>query len=185
MWDSFKNLMLLFYLHIEQYSSQNWVPLYQPTTVWSSLAVPYSWLHFFPLNQLFPSMWELCPSSTINSLQWVFPTPLLSPPSTMFVSINNQTDGNLWYFSWIESAMSGKVGLAHSLWWIGEFSLMHFCSFYVFHGKCRIFSITVLVKPMSDPLHQLRPQWNVLTEQQHSVLLWLRENLESTTISTS
>lgn len=68
-----------------------------------------------------------------------FPLHYHLPTSTMFVSINNQTDGNLWYFSGIESAMSGKVGLTRSLWGTGEFPLMHFCSFYVFHRKCSIF----------------------------------------------
>lgn len=116
------------------------VPLYQPATILSNLAVHYSsWFHFFPFNQLFPSTWVLCPSSTINSFEWVYDTPLLSPPSTIFVLINNQTNGNWWYFSWIESAISEKVGLRNSLWWIGKFPLMHFYSFYVFHRKRSIF----------------------------------------------
>lgn len=179
--------MLLLYLHIKQYSSQNWVPLYQPTTIWSSLAVSYSWLHFFPFNQLFPPMWVLCPSSTINSLEWVFPTPLLSPPSmqTMFASINNQTDGNLWHFSWIECyAWKSRLNTFTLVnWWILTDAFLFF--FLCVPQEVQYFSITVLVKPISDPLHQLRPQWNVLTQQQHNVLLWLREALESTTISTS
>lgn len=116
------------------------VLLYQPATILSSLAVVHysSLLRFFPFNQLFPSVWVLCLSSTINSSEWVYHTPL-SPLSTIFALIDNQTDGNLWYFSWIESAISEQGGLTNSLWWIGEFPLMHFWSFYVLLRKHSIF----------------------------------------------
>lgn len=67
-------------------------------------------------------------------------------------------------------------------WWI---PIDAFLFFLCVPQETQYFSITVLVKPMSDPLHQLRPQWNVLTQQQQDMLLWLRENLESTNISTS
>lgn len=149
--------MSLVYVHSKKHPSPNWSPLVSAShhleQLGSSLFIIISFLlifFFIHMNTLpFYHKFFLV---RLSHSKFIFPT------TNFYQYLINQIDLNLWCFLLDGKCYFQKIRLKKFTLVKWRILIDTFLSFLCVPQETQYFSITVLVKPMSNPLHQLRLQ---------------------------